>query len=197
MKRALRMSFSLTLAVMLAGCSSGGDRRAETQEKFGVRMAKMNLWREAMFRFKRTVELDPADATAHNNLAVAYEANGDFEKAALEYREAIRLDKSNQFIQKNYSRFVEFNSRNKKRQPKAATPATAASAGTPEAGATAPVPASTPSPQPPGEGPATSAQPTGTAPASVPPVNPPAPEPPPPNPPPTNPPPTNPPGGFA
>ena len=45
---------------------------------------------------------------AHNNLAVAYEANGDFDNARKEYLEALRLDRSNQYIQKNYSRFVEF-----------------------------------------------------------------------------------------
>src|SRR3954464_6117866 len=94
--------------------------RPRQQENFGVEMARMNLWREAMFRFQRAIAINPGDAMAHNNLAVAYEANGDFEKARREYLEALKLDKGNQYIQKNYSRFVEFLSRNKKRQ--AATP---------------------------------------------------------------------------
>src|SRR5581483_5455252 len=63
------------------------------------------------------VQINPQDAQAHNNLAVAYEANGEFEKARKEYLEALKLDRSNQYIQKNYSRFVEFLSRNRKRQP--------------------------------------------------------------------------------
>ena len=83
-------------------------------------MAKTNLWREAMFRFKRATEIEPDNAMAHNNLAVAYEATGDFDAAAKEYREALRLDRSNQYIQKNYSRFVEFTQRSRKRA--AATP---------------------------------------------------------------------------
>ena len=119
-------------------------------------MARMNLWREAMFRFKRAVEMNPEDAMAHNNLAVAYEANGDFDSALKEYREAIRLDKSNQYIQKNYSRFVEFTSRNKKRQqrPTPARTASATTAAEGEAPATPPAPApeppaTTPPPQPP------------------------------------------------
>jgi hypothetical protein len=91
--------------------------RPRQQENFGVEMARMNLWREAMFRFQRAIEINPGDAMAHNNLAVAFEANGDFEKARKEYLEALKLDKSNQYIQKNYSRFVEFTSRNKKRTP--------------------------------------------------------------------------------
>lgn len=122
MKRAFSASlFAVVLVVLIAACGSSGDvATAETQRQFGVRMARMNLWREAMFRFKRAVEIDPNNAMAHNNLAVAYEANGDFENAAREYREALRLDRGNEYIQKNYSRFVEFTNRSKKREQKPA-----------------------------------------------------------------------------
>jgi len=130
MKRAFTATtLSILLVLVVAfGCRSGSTdtSKAETQRQFGVRMAKMNLWREAMFRFKRAVEMQPDDAMAHNNLAVAYEANGDFDNAAKEYREALRLDRSNQYIQKNYSRLIEFTSRAKKRgqpTPAAAKPA--------------------------------------------------------------------------
>src|SRR5712691_2385096 len=138
MKRALPMSCLLLLGLSLtSACFSARHHDPQaTQENFGVNMARMNLWREALFRFKRAVQINPSDAMAHNNLAVAYEANGDFENAAKEYREAMRLDKSNQYIQKNYSRFVEFNSRNKKRQKKdipAPKTASAASSGAPAA----------------------------------------------------------------
>lgn len=121
MKRAFVASSAILLALLLlaAGCGSRGDlSQAETQRQFGVRMAKMNLWREAMFRFRRAIEIDPNDAMAHSNYAVACEANGDFETAANEYREALRLDRSNQYIQKNYSRFVEFTQKGKKRDAK-------------------------------------------------------------------------------
>lgn len=114
----------LALLLVAAGCRSAADTKtSETQSQFGVRMAKMNLWREAMFRFRRAVEIDPNDAQAHNNLAVALEANGDFEAAAKEYREALRLDRTDQHIQKNYSRFIEFTQRSKKREAEAATTA--------------------------------------------------------------------------
>jgi hypothetical protein len=119
----LLIALSLTI-----GCSHQSDlSRPAAQDNFGVQMARMNLWREAMFRFQRATEINPGNPMAHNNLAVAYEANGDFEKARKEYLEALKLDKSNQYIQKNYSRFVEFTSRNKKR-----TPAKAASGSTPQ-----------------------------------------------------------------
>ena len=121
----LRAVVGLALLLAAGACRSSHDlKTAGGQAGFGVEMAKMNLWREAMFRFQRAIALNPDDAQAYNNLAVAYEANGDSENAAKAYREAMRLDKSNQYIQKNYSRFVEFTSRNKKRQAKgAAAPA--------------------------------------------------------------------------
>jgi Tfp pilus assembly protein PilF len=152
MSKRLFLSSSLILAALLlaAGCGhSAGTEHPAAQENFGVQMARQNLWREALFRFKRAVELDPQDAMAHNNLAVAYEANGDFDNAAREYREALRLDKSNTYIQKNYSRYVEFLSRNKKRQ-KATTTAAAAAAPPAAAITAAPAPAAMqPQPVPP------------------------------------------------
>jgi hypothetical protein len=193
MKRTSAVSCLLLVAVMTAAaCSSSRHDPRATQENFGVNMARMNLWREALFRFKRAVQMSPGDPMAHNNLAVAYEANGDFDNAAKEYREAMRLDKSNQYIQKNYSRFIEFTSRNKKRQkrdaataPKAAAAdATTSAPATPGAPAIAPEPAGTS-----GNAPGSSAQPTGTAPATTPPTAsaPPAPAPPAPVPPDTGP----------
>ena len=137
-------------ALFLAACSHDSNlQKPATQDNFGVQMAKQNLWREAMFRFRRAVEINPQDAEAHNNLAVAYEANGDFDRARKEYLEALKLDRSNQYIQKNYSRFVEFLARNKKRQSStaAATPpaTTTAHPATP-----APQPQPVPPPKPPG-----------------------------------------------
>ena len=116
MKPMLRRFTAAAAVVLAAGCAHRSDlAKPEAQDNFGVRMAKINLWREAMFRFRRAVEINPSDAMAHNNLAVAYEANGDFDGARKEYLEALKLDRSNAYIQKNYSRYVEFLSRNKKR----------------------------------------------------------------------------------
>ncbi len=121
----MRRALPLLLLIPIIGCSHGSPKNLErpsAQQDFGVEMARMNLWREAEFRFKRAVDLNPNDAMAHNNLAVSMEANGDFDNALKEYREALRLDRGNSYIQKNYSRFTEFMSRNKKRQQKGNTP---------------------------------------------------------------------------
>lgn len=117
MKGMFRLGILFIVLSLAIGCSHQSDlSRPASQDNFGVQMARLNLWREAMFRFERAIQINPGDAQAHNNLAVAYEANGDFEKARKEYLEALKLDRTNPYIQKNYSRFVEFLSRNRKRQ---------------------------------------------------------------------------------
>jgi Tfp pilus assembly protein PilF len=112
--------FLLMALVVLAGSACSGRRldlnQSGDQLQFGVQMARANLWREAMFRFERAVEIDPSNPTALNNLAVAYEGIGEFEKARDTYARALAADRSNQYIQKNYSRFVEFYSRNQRRE---------------------------------------------------------------------------------
>ncbi len=116
MKCAMHRWVPVLALALAAACAHQSDvSRESTQTDYGVSMARMNLWREAMFRFKRAVQMNPQDPMAHNNLAVSYEANGDFENARREYLEALRLDRSNDYIKKNYSRFVEFLARNKKR----------------------------------------------------------------------------------
>src|SRR5437899_6272977 len=134
MRIAIRSFALATLFACAAACAHHQDlRQPSAQDNFGVQMAKINLWREALFRFQRAVEINPSDARAHNNLAVAFEANGDYDSARKEYLEALKLDRSNQYIQKNYSRYVEFLSRNKKRQQKDVKTASAAPPPTPPA----------------------------------------------------------------
>ena len=178
----------IAVGLFAAACAHQNLEKPAAQDDFGVQMAKMNLWREAMFRFKRAVQIDPSDARAHNNLAVAYEATGDFENARKEYLEALKLDRTNAYIQKNYSRYVEFLSRNRKRQPKE-TKTTAAAPQMPKAGGAAAVGEGLPQSPPTtgGETPKPVAVPTPAPPSDLPPPSQPKP--------PATPPPTPPPGG--
>ena len=68
----------------------------EKEIAFGVKMAQRGLWNEALFRFKRAAEFRPDDAKVLNNLAVAYEAVGQYDNALLAYQEALRADSGNQ-----------------------------------------------------------------------------------------------------
>jgi tetratricopeptide (TPR) repeat protein len=166
MKR-IMLTGALLIGALAAGCSHRVDlTRESSQIDVGVDAAKMNLWREALFRFQRAVQIDPNDAMAHNNLAVAYEGTGDFEKARANYIEALRLDKGNEYIQKNFSRFTEFTSRNKKR---GRATATAVKSTRPNASSPAPQPSPSPASPPEGGAQAVAGSPAGSAPTSAPP----------------------------
>lgn len=121
MRAVIRAVLATLVVVPLIGCGSRIDLSdAGDQLNVGVRMARRDLWREAAFRFEKAVALDPSDAMARNNLAVAYEGMGEFEKAREQYTEALRLDRSNEYVQRNYSRFVEFYQRNRSSEAAAA-----------------------------------------------------------------------------
>ncbi len=81
--------------------------------------------------------------SAQDNFGVQmFEANGDFERARKEYLEALKLDRSNQYIQKNYSRFVEFLSRNRKRQQRDVRTASSSASSTATVGVSSQTPPS-------------------------------------------------------
>ena len=75
---------------------------------FGIRMAERELWSEALFRFQQAESMGDKGAAVYNNMAVAYEALGVFDKAREYYQKALSADRDNQSLRRNYSRFVEF-----------------------------------------------------------------------------------------
>lgn len=87
---------------------SARDSAGEAQLNFGVKMAQQGLWNEALFRFHQAEKADPGNGRIRNNLAVAYEATGDFEKALAYYKQALELAPNDRTMRGNYARFVEF-----------------------------------------------------------------------------------------
>lgn len=99
----------VTLCLPLAAC--GGKVKPNTaasQLSFGVDMARRGLWQEALFRFEEAEKLDPQNPRIQSNLAVAYEAAGQFDKALASYQSALKAAPNDKEIRANYSRFVEF-----------------------------------------------------------------------------------------
>jgi Flp pilus assembly protein TadD len=105
---------TFAIVVLLFGANpSWADQRgpAKEQVEFGVQVAQRGLWREAIYRWERATQLDPTYAAAFNNLAVAYEQNGQLDKAREAYDKAIALEPNNQLIRQNYDLFKELNDR--------------------------------------------------------------------------------------
>ena len=109
----------LVAAVMIAGLAPAAEAqdraKAKEQVEFGIKVAQVGLWKEAEYRWERAVEFDPTYASAWNNLAIAYEQQGNFEKANGAYDKAVQLDPDNVLIRQNYDLFKEINDRTKSR----------------------------------------------------------------------------------
>jgi type IV pilus assembly protein PilF len=101
--------------VVLMGVSAPAwaDARsdAKTQVDFGIEVAARGLWREAIYRWERAVQIDSGYAAAYNNLAVGYEHEGQLDKARRAYEKAIELEPNNPQIRQNYELFKEINDR--------------------------------------------------------------------------------------
>jgi Tfp pilus assembly protein PilF len=106
----LLVAFALTLA-MAAPLAADARDDAKKQVEFGISVAQRGLWREAIYRWQRAAQIDPSYAAAYNNLAVAYEHEGDFEKARQSYEKAVELEPDNALIKQNYELFKEINDR--------------------------------------------------------------------------------------
>jgi Tfp pilus assembly protein PilF len=113
------MTHTRTLAVgmlvaTLCGASPAfADARSEAKShvEFGIDVAQRGLWREAIYRWERAIEIDPTYAAALNNLAVAYEHEGQLDKARTAYERALELEPNNSQIRQNFELFKEINDR--------------------------------------------------------------------------------------
>ena len=106
---------ALLLLLMLAWPASADQRdEAKEQVEFGIQVAQRGLWREAIYRWERATQIDPSYAAAYNNLAIAYEHEGQLDKARAAYEKALELEPSNALIKQNFDLFKEINDRAKK-----------------------------------------------------------------------------------
>jgi tetratricopeptide (TPR) repeat protein len=104
-----RLTALVLPCLLLAACgASANPNQVASQLSFGVDMARRGLWSEALFRFQQAERMEPQSPRVLNNLAVAYEATGDFDKALDYYKRALQISPDNREARANYSRFVEF-----------------------------------------------------------------------------------------
>lgn len=102
--KALLLLPLLALVLSLPGCASKGEIN---QLRLGVWAAEHDLWDEAIFRWQKALEKEPNSAYLYNNLAVAYEKKGLWEKAKEAYETALKLAPEHKYIKANYKYFQE------------------------------------------------------------------------------------------
>jgi len=109
----VRVALIVACVATVSASPSFADVRgdAKSQVEFGISVAQRGLWREAIYRWEKAAELDPTYAAAFNDLAIAYEHEGQFAKARKAYEKAIELDPNNALVRQNYDLFKEINDR--------------------------------------------------------------------------------------
>jgi Tfp pilus assembly protein PilF len=105
----LLLALALGVGAAPAYADSRSDARSEVA--FGIDVAQKGLWREAIYRWEKAIQLDPTYAAALNDLAVAYEHEGQLDKAKQAYEKALEIEPNNAQIRQNYELFKEINDR--------------------------------------------------------------------------------------
>lgn len=111
--------------LFLTGCTVN---RYRNDFDFANRLAEGNLWKEAIYRYNRAISKGNNSAAVYNNLAIAYESCGEYEKAEQNYQLALKKDPGNTSIENNFEKLKKFlkkpdkdekkNNRKKKRPEK-------------------------------------------------------------------------------
>ena len=109
----LRVALFMAAAAIVSAGTAFADARsdAKAQVEFGINVAQRGLWREAIYRWEKATEIDPTYAAAFNDLAIAYEHEGQLDKARKAYERALELDPNNAQVRQNYELFKEINDR--------------------------------------------------------------------------------------
>ena len=109
----LRLALLLACAATVSASPAFADARsdAKAQVEFGINVAQRGLWREAIYRWEKAAEIDPTYAAAFNDLAIAYEHEGQLDKARKAYEKALELEPNNSQVRQNYELFKEINDR--------------------------------------------------------------------------------------
>ena len=109
----VRVALLVACVATVSAAPSFADARsdAKSQVEFGINVAQRGLWREAIYRWEKATELDPSYAAAYNDLAIAYEHEGQLDKARKAYEKALELDPNNSQVRQNYELFKEINDR--------------------------------------------------------------------------------------
>ena len=83
--RLLSLLFACLLTLSVAPLAADARSDAKKQVEFGIAVSARGLWREAIYRWERAAQIDPTYAAAQNNLAIAYEHEGELDKARAAY----------------------------------------------------------------------------------------------------------------
>lgn len=93
----MRVILLIIVIFLISNCSL----HKTTNFEFANKLAKMNLWEEALYRWKKELNNGNKSAAIYNNIAIAYEKKGKYELALEYYKKALKLEPTNEYIKTN------------------------------------------------------------------------------------------------
>lgn len=114
--RAFLFLFIFPFVIVACG-SSHNQPTIEQYNRFAIKSAELQLWNETIFRCQHILKIEPQNAKALNNLAVAYEAIGKIDEAIEAYERATELEPENKFYRFNYRKCRMQVQRNRVKSP--------------------------------------------------------------------------------
>jgi type IV pilus assembly protein PilF len=111
MKAPAVLLFACIAAMVASPSFADAKSDAKAQVEFGINVAQRGLWREAIYRWEKATQIDPTYVAAFNDLAIAYEHEGQLDKARKAYEKALELEPNNSQVRQNYELFKEINDR--------------------------------------------------------------------------------------
>ncbi len=106
----------LSLVFFFPACAAHSFR---SEFAFANDLAKKGLWKEAEYRWKKSVISGDKSAAVHNNLAVSYEFEGKLKEAMEEYKKALSILPENRYILANIKKLkIRMDQRSEKNKDK-------------------------------------------------------------------------------
>ena len=96
-----RLIFLLIIMSLAFSFCSSKTNKIKTEIDFANEMAMRGLWKEAYFRWQKSLSEGGESAILHNNMAIALEEMGKFKEAEKEYEKALKLAPNRTFIKTN------------------------------------------------------------------------------------------------
>jgi Flp pilus assembly protein TadD len=102
-----RILIPLMIIAVLVGCSANRGL-VKTEFAFANKLAKEGLWKEAYFRWNRSLAEGQKNVAVYNNMAIALEKMGKFDEAEATYKKALAIAPNNQTVKSNYNKLQKY-----------------------------------------------------------------------------------------
>ncbi|MEN8153974.1 MAG: tetratricopeptide repeat protein [Acidobacteriota bacterium] len=98
------MKTVITIISALILFSSCSKQTVRSEFDFANKLAQRGLWKEANYRWEKSLSKGNDSASIHNNIAISMEQRGDLKGALKEYKKALKIAPGNRYIKENLKR---------------------------------------------------------------------------------------------